>query len=174
MSGRIADIAFDPTDRSTWYVAVGSGGVWKTTNQGTTWKSVFDGQGSYSIGAVTVDPNNHTRSGWAPVKMSAAAMWATATACTRAWTAATPGKTWAWKDSEHIGMIAIDPRDSNVVFVAAQGPLWSGGGDRGLYQNHGWRRELEPDLSGGEFTGVSEVHMDPRNPDVMFASSTSA
>jgi len=59
MSGRIADIAIDPTDRSTWYIAVGSGGIWKTINRGTTWTSVFDGQGSYSIGAITVDPNNH-------------------------------------------------------------------------------------------------------------------
>ena len=61
MSGRIADVAVDPVDRSTWYVAVGSGGVWKTSNRGTTWTSVFDGQGSYSIGTVTIDPNNrHT------------------------------------------------------------------------------------------------------------------
>ena len=60
-SGRIADIAIDPTNDSFWYVAVGSGGVWKTENAGTTWKSIFDGQGSYSIGAITLDPNNpHT------------------------------------------------------------------------------------------------------------------
>ena len=56
MSGRIADIAIDPADRSTWYIAVGSGGIWKTTNRGTTWTSVFDDQGSYSIGSITVDP----------------------------------------------------------------------------------------------------------------------
>ena len=58
MSGRIADIAVHPHDQSVWYVAVGSGGVWKTTNAGTTWKSIFDGQPSYSIGDVTVDPSN--------------------------------------------------------------------------------------------------------------------
>jgi len=59
MSGRIADIAVDPERSSTWYVAVGSGGVWKTDNRGTTWASIFDGQGSYSIGAITIDPNDH-------------------------------------------------------------------------------------------------------------------
>jgi len=58
MSGRIADIAIDPLDRSTWYVAVGSGGVWKTVNAGTTWTPIFDDQGSYSIGDVTLDPSD--------------------------------------------------------------------------------------------------------------------
>jgi len=58
MGGRIADIAVHPTDRSTWYVAVGSGGLWKTTNAGTTWTPVFDDQPSYSIGIVTLDPSN--------------------------------------------------------------------------------------------------------------------
>ena len=58
MSGRIADIVIDPTDPSTWYVGVGSGGVWKTDNAGTTWTPVFDDQGSYSIGCIALDPNN--------------------------------------------------------------------------------------------------------------------
>ncbi|MDE2753670.1 MAG: hypothetical protein OXI83_13925, partial [Gemmatimonadota bacterium] len=58
-SGRIADIAVDPTDRSTWYVAASSGNVWKTTNAGTTWTPIFDNYGSYSIGAIALDPNDH-------------------------------------------------------------------------------------------------------------------
>ena len=58
MSGRIADIAIDPRDQSTWYVGVGSGGVWKTTNAGTTWTPIFDDQGSYSIGEITIDPSD--------------------------------------------------------------------------------------------------------------------
>ncbi|MDX1667268.1 MAG: hypothetical protein R3350_08565, partial [Saprospiraceae bacterium] len=58
-SGRIADIAIHPEDDNLWYVAVGSGGVWKTENAGTTWTPIFDGQPSYSIGCVTIDPNNH-------------------------------------------------------------------------------------------------------------------
>jgi photosystem II stability/assembly factor-like uncharacterized protein len=74
------------------------------------------------------------------------------------------------KNSEHIGMIAIDPRDSNVVYVAAQGPLWSGGGDRGLYKTIDGGKNWERILAGGEYTGVNEVHLDPRNPDVLFAA----
>ncbi|MEJ2721501.1 MAG: glycosyl hydrolase, partial [bacterium] len=58
MSGRIGDIAVNPVDRSIWYVAVASGNVWKTVNSGTTWEPIFDGYGSYSIGCVTVDPND--------------------------------------------------------------------------------------------------------------------
>ena len=58
MSGRIADIAWHPQDLSVWYVAVGSGGVWKTSNAGVTWKPIFDEQSRYSIGNVTVDPSN--------------------------------------------------------------------------------------------------------------------
>ena len=59
MSGRIADIAVDPTNPNVWYVGAGSGGVWKTTNSGTTFESIFDGQKSYSIGCITIDPNNN-------------------------------------------------------------------------------------------------------------------
>ena len=169
MSGRIADIAVDPEDRSTWYIAVGSGGVWKTENRGTTWESIFDGQGSYSIGCVTIDPNDpnviwvgtgenvsgrHVGYGDGVYK------------------SLDGGKTWknmGLKQSEHIGMIRVDPRDSNVIYVAAQGPLWSGGGERGLYRSTDGGERWERILAVGEYTGVNEVHLDPRNPDVIFA-----
>jgi photosystem II stability/assembly factor-like uncharacterized protein len=129
-SGRVGDLAVHPTDRSTWYVAVASGGVWKTTNAGTTWSPIFDGEGSYSIGCVTLDPknplvvwvgtgeNNSQRSvGYG----------------NGVYKSTDGGKSWenvGLKASEHIAKILIDPRDSNVVYVAAQGPLWSAGGDR--------------------------------------------
>ena len=58
MGGRIADIAVSPTDPTTWYVAAGSGNLWKTTNSGITWQAVFEKEASYSIGTVTIDPNN--------------------------------------------------------------------------------------------------------------------
>uniref|UniRef100_UPI0014790DC6 WD40/YVTN/BNR-like repeat-containing protein n=1 Tax=Vogesella mureinivorans TaxID=657276 RepID=UPI0014790DC6 len=58
MSGRIAHIEFEPGDPATWYVAVGSGGVWKTVNAGTTWTPIFDAQASYSIGTLAIDPSN--------------------------------------------------------------------------------------------------------------------
>jgi photosystem II stability/assembly factor-like uncharacterized protein len=92
------------------------------------------------------------------------------------------GQNWekmGLEGSERIGMIRIDPRDSNTIFVAAQGPLWSGGGERGLFKSadggKSWRKVLGDGLGNTEiddqYTGVSEVHMDPRNPDVMYAVS---
>lgn len=133
-SGRVIDLAVDPHDSRTWFVAIASGGVWKTTNGGTTFAPVFDDQGSYSIGCVTVDPkdsltvwvgsgeNNSQRS----VSMGDGI-----------YKSVDGGKTWknaGLGKSEHIGRIVVDPRDSNVVYVAAQGPLWAAGGDRGLYK----------------------------------------
>ena len=169
MSGRIADIAIDPADRSTWYIAVGSGGIWKTTNRGTTWTSVFDGQGSYSIGAITVDHNNHNTV-WAGTGENVSGRHVGyGDGVYKSLDAGATWKNMGLKNSEHIGTIVIDPRDSNVVYVAAQGPLWSGGGERGLFKTSDGGGNWELILSGGEFTGVSEVHLDPRNPDVLFA-----
>ncbi len=169
MSGRIADIAIHPENRNHWFVAVGSGGVWKTVNAGTTWTPVFESEGSYSIGCVTIDPNEpdtvwvgtgenvsgrHVGYGDGIYKsLDAGASW------TR----------MGLEDSEHIGMIRVDPRDSNVVYVAVQGPLWSAGGERGLYKTVDGGESWEKTLGGGDFTGVNEVHMDPRNPDVLYA-----
>jgi photosystem II stability/assembly factor-like uncharacterized protein len=169
MSGRIADIAFDPTDRSTWYIAVGSGGVWKTSNQGTTWKSVFDGQGSYSIGSVTVDPGNHHTIWVGTGENVSGRHVGYGDGVYRSLDGGTTWTNMGLANSEHIGMIRVDPRNSDVVFVAAQGPLWSAGGDRGLYKTVDGGKTWERILSAGEFTGVSEIHMDPRNPDVLYA-----
>ena len=169
MSGRIADIAVDPQDRSTWYIAVGSGGVWKTVNRGTTWEPVFDGQGAYSIGCVTIDPNNHNVV-WVGTGENVSGRHVGYG--DGVYRSLDGGATWqnmGLKNSEHIGMIAIDPRDSNVVYVAAQGPLWSAGGDRGLFKTTDGGNSWEAVLAGGEYTGVNEVHLDPRDPDVVFA-----
>ncbi len=171
MSGRIGDIAVDPTNRSIWYVAVASGGVWKTVNAGTTWTPIFDGEGSYSIGCVAVDPrrplvvwvgtgeNNSQRSvGFGD----------------GVYKSLDGGRSWTnvgLKESEHIGKIVIDPRDTDIVYVAAQGPLWGPGGDRGLYRTTDggatWNRVLAIDAD----TGVSDLVHDPRDPDVLYASS---
>jgi photosystem II stability/assembly factor-like uncharacterized protein len=169
MSGRIADIAIDPVNRSTWYIAVGSGGVWKTVNRGTTWTPVFDGQGSYSIGAVTIDPNNrHTVWVGSGENVSGRHV-GYGDGIYRSLDGGLTWRNMGLRNSEHIGMIRIDPRDSNVIYVAAQGPLWSPGGDRGLFKSTDGGENWELILAGGGFTGVNEVHMDPRNPDVLFA-----
>ena len=171
MSGRIADLAIHPEDQSTWYAAVGSGGVWKTTNAGTTWTPIFDHEGSYSIGCITVDPNT-PETVWVGTGENVSGRHVGYG--DGIYKSLDGGKTWrnmGLETSEHIGMIRVDPRDSNVVFVAAQGPLWSAGGERGLYQTtdggETWKRLLGDD----QYTGANEIHIDPQNPDVLYAST---
>ena len=171
MSGRIADIVVDPRDQSTWYVGVGSGGVWKTVNAGTTWESIFDGEGSYSIGCLALDPQvpdtiwvgtgenvggRHVGYGDGVYRSR------------------NGGKTWenlGLPDSEHIGTIIVHPKNSDVVYVASQGPLWSPGGERGLFLTKDGGETWTKILGGGEYTGVNEVRMDPRNPKVLYATT---
>ena len=177
MSGRIADIVIDPTDPSVWYVGVGSGGVWKTANAGTTWTPVFDDEGSYSIGAITLDPNNPNVVWVGTGENVSGRHVAYGDGVYRSRDGGVSWENMGLENSERIGMIRIDPRDSNTIFVAAQGPLWSGGGDRGLYKTtdggKNWRKVLGDGLGNTEeddkYTGVNEVHMDPRNPDLMYA-----
>ncbi|CAN5267831.1 hypothetical protein BH20ACI1_BH20ACI1_06100 [soil metagenome] len=170
-SGRVSGFAVDPNDRTKYYVAVASGGVWKTVNAGTTWTPVFDTQGSYSIGAVALDPNN------------SAVVWV-GTGENNAqrsvgygdgvYKSEDGGKSWknmGLKTSEHIGKIVIDPRDSNTVFVAAQGPLWSAGGERGLYKTTDGGKTWKAVITVSENTGVTDVVMDPSNPDTMYAAA---
>ncbi len=171
MAGRVADIAVDPNDRGTWYVGVGSGGVWKTVNRGTTWEPVFDDQASYSIGCVTVDPNNSNVVWVGTGENVSGRHVAYGDGIYKSLDGGNTWKNMGLKDSEHIGMIRVDPRDSDVVYAAVQGPLWSGGGDRGLYKTTDGGETWELILSAGEYTGVNEVHLDPRNPDVLFAST---
>jgi len=170
-SGRVCDFAVDPANPSHYFVAVCSGGVWKTENAGITYKPVFDGQGSYSIGCVTIDPNNpHTI--WVGTGENNSQR--SVSFGDGVYRSRDGGKSWknvGLKDSEHIGMIVVDPRDSNTVYVAAQGPLWRSGGDRGLYKTTDGGENWQRVLYVSEDTGINEVHIDPRNPDVLYASS---
>ncbi|MDH3626416.1 MAG: glycosyl hydrolase [Acidobacteriota bacterium] len=170
-SGRVTDLVVDPTDNSRWIVGVAAGGVWITENAGTTWTPVFDGQSSFSVGCVSLDPNDpHTI--WVGTGENNSQR--SVAYGDGVYRSSDGGKSWnnvGLADSEHIGKIVIDPRDSETVFVAAQGPLWRSGGDRGLYKTTdggaNWRAVLEID----EHTGVNDVVIDPRNPDHMLASS---
>ncbi|MFK8031054.1 MAG: glycosyl hydrolase [Gammaproteobacteria bacterium] len=171
MSGRIADIAIDPKDTNVRYLAVGSGGVWKTSNAGITWDPIFDGQGSFSIGAVTIDPNN-SQTVWVGTGENVSGRHVGFG--DGVYVSHDGGGSWSnvgLKKSERIGMIRVDPRDSNTVFVAAQGPLWSSGGERGLYKTtdggENWKRVLK----ANQWTGAGEVHMHPENPDVLYATT---
>ena len=171
MAGRIGDIAVDPVKPNTWYVAACSGGVWKTTNAGTTWKPIFDAQGSYSIGCVTIDPTNRHVI-WVGTGENNAQR--SVSYGDGVYRSDDGGATWTHcglKDSEHIGMIRVHPRDGNVVYVAAQGPLWRSGGERGLYVTRDRGTTWERTLHVSDDTGVNEVHLDPRDPTVMYASA---
>ena len=169
-SGRIADFAVNPNNKSEYYVAIASGHLWKTTNNGTTWNAIADTL-PYSLGVVTLDPNNsnvvwvgsgennHQRAlgyGMGVYKSTDG------------------GQSWAFmglKDSRQIGGIVIDPRNSNVVYVAAEGSVWGSGGERGLYKTTDAGKTWNKVLNISENTGVNNIAIDLRNPDVLYATS---
>ena len=157
MSGRIADIAVHPTVAGTWYVAAGSGGVWKTTNAGTTWTPVFEDQASYSIGEITLDPENPDVV-WVGTGENVSGRhvgWGDGVYRSR-----DAGRTWqrmGLARSEHIGRILVDPRDGNRVLVAAEGPLWAPGGERGVYRSIDGGDTWTPVLQIDENTGVTNI-----------------
>jgi len=170
-SGRISDFAVNPKDHSEYYVATASGGIWKTNNSGTTFKSVFDKYGAYSIGCIVIDPNNPyvVWTGTGEHNSQRALGYGDGV-----YKSTDAGKTWknmGLKDSRQIGGIVIDPRNSNVVFAAAEGSVWGPGGDRGLYKTTDGGKTWKKVLDISENTGVSNILFDPRNPDVMYATS---
>ncbi|MCG6919772.1 MAG: glycosyl hydrolase [Acidobacteria bacterium] len=170
-SGRIGDLAVHPTRHSTYYVAVSSGGVWKTVNSGTTWTPLFDEEGSYSIGCVTLDPNDPLVVWVGTGENNSQRSVSYGDGLYKSVDGGTSWENVGLKDSEHISKIVVDPRDSDVVFVAAQGPLWRSGGDRGLYKTTDGGKTWSHSLDIDEDTGVTDVWMDPRNPDVLYAAA---
>jgi len=170
-SGRISDFAMHPENSKIYYIATSAGGVWKTENAGTTFEPLFDTQGSYSIGVVTLDPSNPSivwvGTGENNNQRSVAYG-------DGVYKSEDGGKSWkhmGLKDSEHIGSIIVHPDSSNVVYVAAIGPLWKSGGDRGVYKSIDSGETWNCILSIDEHTGANEVIMDPRDPNVMYASA---
>ena len=171
ISGRIIDLAVNPDNTSEYYVAVASGGVFKTENAGITYFPIFDSQKSYSIGCVTIDPNNSSVIwvGTGENNSQRSVSWGDGV-----YKSLDGGKSWknmGLKKSEHIGKILIDPRNSNVIWVASQGPLWAAGGDRGLYKSVDGGESWEKVLEISENTGVSDIAFDLRNPDIVYATS---
>jgi photosystem II stability/assembly factor-like uncharacterized protein len=170
-TGRVQDIAIDPKAPSTWYVATAFGGLWKTTNRGTTFAPIFDNGGSFTLCCVVVDPKN-SNVVWLGTGENASQR--SAHFGDGIYKSADAGKTWqrmGLAASEHIGQILIDPRNSNVVYVAAQGPLWSAGGERGLYKTTDGGAKWDRVLHVSDDTGISDIVFDPKNPDVLYASS---
>ncbi len=171
MSGRIADIAIHPTDDNVWYVGVGSGGVWKTMNAGVTWEPIFDGEKSYSIGCVTIDTQNPSivwvgtgeNVGGRHVGFGDGV-----------YRSADGGKNWknlGLEKSEHISKILVHPKNSNIVWVASQGPLWKEGGERGVYRTADGGKTWNRVLGDDRWTGATDLALDPRNPDRLYAAT---
>ncbi len=171
MSGRIADIAIHPTDFSTWYVAVGSGGVWKTTNSGTTWEPIFDGEKSYSIGCVALDPTNPEVVWVGTGENVSGRHVGFGDGIYRSLDGGKSWKNMGLENSQHISEIIIDPTDPKTIYVASQGPLWSPGGERGLFKTTDGGTTWKNVLSDGEWTGVTDVVIDPRDPKVLYAAT---
>lgn len=170
-SGRIADLAIDPTDPKIWWVGAASGGVWKTTNSGTTWTPVFDREGSYSIGALTIDPKNPNVVWVGTGENNNQRSVAYGDGLYRTLDGGKSWKRMGLEKSEHIGRILIDPRDSRVIWVAAYGPLWSSGGERGVYKSADFGETWTRVLAISEETGIADILLDPRDPDTVYAAA---
>ncbi|MFZ4619502.1 MAG: VPS10 domain-containing protein [Bacteroidota bacterium] len=171
IGGRIIAFAVNPDNRRTYYVGVASSGVWKTTNAGTTWECVFENEGSFSIGSVVLNPSNphEVWVGTGELNSQRSVSYGDGI-----YKSEDGGKSWknmGLQKSEHISAIVFDPRNTKTMYAAAQGPLWKEGGDRGLYKSTDggatWKNLLKP----SENNGVTDVVLDPRTPDVVYAST---
>ena len=170
-SGRIADFAVNPQNPKEYYVGVASGNVWKTENNGTTWQPIFDNYGSYSIGIVELDPNNANVVWVGTGENNHQRALGYGDGVYKSLDGGKSFKNMGLKESRQIGGIVIDPRNSNIVFVAAEGSAWGPGEERGLYKStdggETWKKVLEI----SENTGVNNVVIDPCEPDIMYATS---
>ena len=170
-SGRIADIAIHPENENIWYVAVGSGGVWKTMNSGTTWKSIFDNQKVYSTGCITIDPNTPSTI-WLGTGENVGGRHVGFG--DGIYVSHDDGKSWknmGLENSEHLSKIIIHPENSDVVWAASQGPLWSKGGERGIYKTKDGGKTWKRTLGDSEWVGATDMLIDPTNPDVLYAAT---
>ncbi|NOY97094.1 MAG: glycosyl hydrolase [Chlorobi bacterium] len=170
-SGRIADFAVNANNSKEYYVGVASGHVWKTQNNGTTWKPVFDNYGAYSIGVVEMDPNNHNVVWVGTGENNHQRALGYGNGVYKSVDGGKSFKNMGLKDSRQIGGIIIDPRNSDVVFVACEGSAWGPGGNRGLYKTTDGGKNWEEILKISENTGVNNIVMDPSNPDILYATS---
>lgn len=171
MSGRIADIAIDSENENIWYVAVGSGGLWKTMNAGTTWTPLTESEDFYSTGCVTIDPQNNNKI-WLGTGENVGGRHVGIGH--GIYVSNDGGATWknlGLKKSEHISKIIVHPDDSNTIWVAVQGPLWSSGGERGLYKSTNGGKTWVNSLNINEWTGVTDIVIDPNNPEILYAAS---
>jgi photosystem II stability/assembly factor-like uncharacterized protein len=175
MGGRITEIAVAERAGSRTgtviYIAAATGGIWRSNNAGVSWTSLFDSVRAPSVGAVAVAPSNPDILwvGTGEPQNMRSSSWGNGV-----YKSTDGGRTWSapmLPRSQHIGRIVIDPRDPDVVYVAAVGPLWAPGGERGLFKTTDGGRTWTNTKEISPFTGFTEVVMDPINPDVLYAAS---
>ncbi|MBL7471264.1 WD40/YVTN/BNR-like repeat-containing protein [Robertkochia sediminum] len=171
LSGRISDIVFHPDNENVWYVATGSGGVWKTENAGTTWNPLFDGQASYSIGCIALDPSNPEIVWVGTGENVGGRHVAYGDGIYRSADGGNSWKNMGLPDSQHISEIIVHPDNSDVVWVAVQGPLWNKGGERGVYKTTDGGNTWKQVLGNNEWTGATDLILDPRDPQVLYAAT---
>ena len=169
--GRIEAIAVPPGNHGTIYVGAGSGNIWKTVNNGTTWKPIFEEESTFSIGDIAVartDPNI-VWVGTGEVLMARSSF-----AGTGVFKSTDAGESWqnmGLADTHHISKVLIHPDDAETVFVAAAGHLYSDNKERGVFKTtdggKSWRKVLYID----EKTGVMDMVMEPGDPSTMYATS---
>ena len=171
MSGRISDIVIHPENENLWYVTAGSGGVWKTENSGTTWKSIFDGQKSYSIGCISLDPQNPNIIWVGTGENVGGRHVAYGDGIYKSEDGGESWKNMGLKKSEHLSKIIIHPKNSNIIWVASQGPLWSKGGERGVYKSNDGGKSWIQTLGDNEWIGATDLLIDPRDPNLLYAAT---
>src|SRR6184192_842459 len=174
MGGRISDIAIDPRNPFVFYVGLGHGGVFKTSDNGVSFDPIFDKQPALSIGAIAIAPsdsdaiwvgtgeaNDRNSSGWG----------------NGVYRSNDGGENWqnvGLKDSRAIGRIVVDPRKPEVAYVAASGHLWVDGGERGLFKTTDggktWKLILQAPSPHNARTGCCDVLIDPGNSEIVYAA----
>ena len=170
-SGRIADIAVHPKNHDKWYIAAASAGVWMTENHGTTFSPIFENYGSYSIACIELAPSNPNTIWVGTGENNNQRSVAYGDGVYKSLDGGKSFTNMGLSKSEHIGNIIIHPQDENTIWVAAYGPVWSSGGERGVYKSTDGGKTWNRTLFISEETGVSEIAIDPENPNILYASA---
>ncbi|MFO0496070.1 MAG: WD40/YVTN/BNR-like repeat-containing protein [Flavobacteriia bacterium] len=170
-SGRIADIAVHPKNHDKWYIAAASAGVWITENHGTTFSPIFENYGSFSIACVELAPSNPNTIWVGTGENNNQRSVAYGDGVYKSLDGGKSFTNMGLSKSEHIGNIIIHPQDENTIWVAAYGPVWSSGGERGVYKSTDGGKTWNRTLFISEETGVSEIAIDPENPNILYASA---